>query len=314
VRDSSYRVVFSEADRLPGLIIDRYGDLLTLQCNTWGIERLKREIIEVLQEIFHPVAIIVRNGGEFRREMGLPTEDERLIFGKKVDVTNYEVNLVGLSLGVDFTTAQKTGLYLDQVHSYRTVAGMDFSGLTGMDLFCYSGIFGMLSLKHGADRVTFVDSSGAALSRLAENLRRNGISKERYDIVRSDVPSYLSDCVPESRGFLFLDPPKFIQSRKSYYKGLQGYFNLNRAAVRSLRDGGFLFTFSCSHHAGEEVFRRKVVDAMQKEACTAREYYHFRQNADHAVLLPMEESFYLKGFLFGIDRRKEETNDAMGVS
>ncbi|HUX21445.1 MAG TPA: RsmD family RNA methyltransferase, partial [Spirochaetia bacterium] len=210
--------------------------------------------------------------------------------------------------------AQKTGLYLDQLQSYRCVAGMDFSGLRGLDLFCYSGIFGMLSIQRGAQRVVFVDSSVPALSQLESNLQRNKIPTDRYDIVRSDVLSFLESCAPEEHDFAFLDPPKFIKSRKSYYQGLQGYYNLNRAGIRVLRDRGLLFTFSCSHHAGEEIFRKKIIDAMQKEGCTARELYRFRQNADHAVLLPMEESFYLKGFLFAIERQKEETDDAMGIS
>ena len=117
---------------------------------------------------------------------------------------------------------------------------------------------------------------------------------------------HLASLPAQSRDFLFVDPPKFIKSKKSYYEGLQGYFNLNRAAVRVAGHDGLLFTFSCSHHAGEEIFRKKVLDAVAKCGCTARELFRFRQNADHPVLVPMEESFYLKGFLFSIDRHKEE--------
>ncbi len=302
ITSSVYRAIFSEADRLPGFVVDRYGDVLSVQLLTWGAELLRGPFVEALREVFGPRAIVIRNENDSRRELGLPTENEYLTFDAAANLERHSVELLGLSLVIDFTNVQKTGLYLDQVATYRTVAGMDFSGLTGADLFCYSGIFGMLAAKRGALRVAFVDSSESALSVLEENLERNGISKERYDIVRSDVLSYLGNSSEASHGFLFVDPPKFIKSRKSYYAGLQGYFNLNRSAVRALADGGLLFTFSCSHHAGETVFRSKVLDAVAKAGCTAREIYHFRQNADHAVLLPMEESFYLKGLLLAIAR------------
>ena len=183
---------------------------------------------------------------------------------------------------------------------------LDFAGLEGSDLFCYSGVFGMLALRRGAKKVHFVDSSAPALALLEQNLLRNGFDTSTYDIKRVDVLSYLAECPSEGQDFVFLDPPKYIRSRKDYYQGLQGYFNLNRSAARALVDGGLLFTFSCSHHANEETFRKKVIDAVNKAGGRARELAHFRQNADHPVLLPMEESFYLKGLLLAVERWKED--------
>ncbi|HUZ17408.1 MAG TPA: class I SAM-dependent rRNA methyltransferase [Spirochaetia bacterium] len=302
IQGETYRLVFSEADRLPGLIVDRYEQVLAVQLLTWGMERLKGEIVGALKEAVAPEAIVLCNDSEARRELGLPAEDEQLVYSNAVDLRRHVVELAGLSIGIDFMSSQKTGLFLDQAGSYRSVSSYDFDGEKGLDLFCYSGIFGMLALKRGAGHVVFVDSSPSALDLLRDNLRRNTLSEARWEIVHSDVTRYLSGLKSESVDFAFLDPPKFIKSKKYLYQGLQGYFNLNREAVRVLAQGGLLFTFSCSHHAQDEVFRRKVEDAIGKSGRQASLLAHFRQNVDHPVLLPMEESFYLKGYLFRIER------------
>jgi len=302
LRDSSYRLIFSESDQLPGIIIDRYRELFVVQLLTWGAERIKPLVVDGLRQLYRPRAILVRNDVEQRLGQGLPTEDEVILDDPTVDLRRYPVTLAGLTIEVDFHEAQKTGLFLDQVPSYHFVEGMCFKGMRGGDLFCYSGLFGMLALARGAEHITFVDSSETALQALERNLAANGVSGDKWTLLRADVLTWLPTVAPSSFELLFVDPPKFIKSRKSYFQGLQGYFNLNRAAAAALADGGLLFTYSCSHHAGEEIFRSKVLDAVRKADASAYELAHFRQNADHPVHVAMPESFYLKGLLLRIDR------------
>ncbi len=302
LRDSSYRLIFSESDLLPGVIVDRYRELFVVQLLTWGAERLKALVVDGLRELYRPRGILLRNDVEQRLAQGLPTEDEVLLDDPTVDIRRYPVTVAGLTIEVDFHSAQKTGLFLDQVPSYHFVEGMSFRGMRGGDLFCYSGIFGMLALARGAEHITFVDSSETALSALERNLAASGVPGDRWTLLRADVLAWLPTIAPESFDLLFVDPPKFIKSRKSFFQGLQGYYNLNRAATAALADGGLLLTFSCSHHAGEELFRSKVLDAVRKAGASAYELAHFRQNVDHPVHLAMPESFYLKGLLLRIDR------------
>lgn len=296
-----YRMVFSEADLLPGLIVDRYGGVLALQLLTWGMESLKEEVVGALKDALDPEAIVFCNESDARRDAGLSTENAHLAVKEGIDLTRHLVDIEGLTIRVDFLTSQKTGLFLDQRASYRTVGAVDFSGLRGFDLFCYSGIFGMIALRRGAKHLVFVDSSEPALDMLRDNLERNGFPPPLYEVRRSDVMQFLPSVPERSADFAFVDPPKFIKSRKHYYQGLQGYFLLNREVVRTLRDGGLLFTFSCSHHASPEVFRKKVVDAIEKNGRAASELCTFRQNVDHPVPIASEESLYLKGHLFKID-------------
>jgi len=306
LRDSSYRLIFSESDLLPGIIIDRYHELFVVQLLTWGAERLKPVVVDGLRELYRPRGILVRNDVEQRLGQGLSTEDEVLLDDPTVDLRRYPVTLAGLTLEVDFHDAQKTGLFLDQVPSYHFVDGMSCAGMRGGDLFCYSGLFGMLALARGAEHITFVDSSETALQALERNLAASGIPGDRWRLLREDVLTWLPTVEPASFDLLFVDPPKFIKSRKTYYQGLQGYFNLNRAATAALADGGLLFTYSCSHHAGEEIFRSKVLDAVRKAGASAYELARFRQNVDHPVHLAMPESFYLSGLLLRIDREQAE--------
>ncbi len=302
LRESSYRLVFSESDLLPGVIVDRYGELFVVQLLTSGAERLRPLLVDALRELYRPRGILLRNDVEQRLAQGMAGEDELLLDDPTLDPRRYPVTLAGLTIEVDFREAQKTGLFLDQVPSYHFVEGMRFSGMRGGDLFCYSGLFGMLALARGAEHITFVDSSESALDGLERNLASNGFPGGRYRLVRADVLEWLPEAPPASFEVLFVDPPKFIKSRKSYYQGLQGYFNLNRLAAAALADGGLLFTYSCSHHAGEEIFRSKVTDAVRKAGASAYELARFRQNVDHPVHLAMPESFYLKGLLLRIDR------------
>ncbi len=304
IADPCYRVVFSEADLLPGLVVDRYGGLLVVQLLTWTMERLKGRVVEALQALYAPEGIVVRNDLDLRREQGLPLADERLLRDETLDLRRYRVSLLGFRLFVDLDAPQKTGLFLDQVGSYRAVDAIDFGAMSGADLFCYSGLFGMIALRRGAERVTFVDASQASLDLLEENLEANGVEASRRVIVRSDVLAFLPLQPREANDFLFVDPPKFIPSRKHFYRGLQGYFRLNRSAVETLADGGLLFTFSCSHHAGEELFAGKVRDAIESGGASGYELARFHQYLDHPVHIAMPESAYLKGLLFRIERRR----------
>jgi 23S rRNA (cytosine1962-C5)-methyltransferase len=285
----SYRMVFSESDFLPGLIVDRYGAYLVVQSLTAGMDALLDQVADALMEIVAPGGIYLRNDSPFRTLEGLPSE-KRTIRGSVPE----EVTIVseGLQMRVNVANGQKTGFFLDQESNrslMRKYVPLDASVL---DLFCYTGAWGIHAAASGASEVVAVDTSRGALALAAENAKLNGL-EDKFHPVRESAVDFLkkNDVLWDA---IVLDPPAFVKSRSSLKEGVKGYIDVNRRAVGRLRHGGMLVTCSCSHHLSYEDFESLLHSAARQAGRELRILDTRGQGPDHPILLAMPETRYLK--------------------
>ncbi len=284
-----YRLVYGESDFLPGLIVDRYGRFLAVQSLTSGMDRFLDEILDALQTILEPEGIYLRNDSPFRTLEGLPQE-KKPAFGSVPETVT--INSHGLDLLVDIANGQKTGYYLDQESNRSVMKQYVAPGTTVLDLFCYTGAWGLHAVSAGAEEVIAVDSSRAAL-RLAEaNAELNGM-QDRFHAAKDNAIDFLKKA-PRSWDVIVLDPPAFIKSRAQIKEGLRGYIDLNRRALGKLRPGGVLVTCSCSHHMDRIGFEDMLLTAARQSGRELRILDSRGQGPDHPVLLSMPETRYLK--------------------
>ncbi|MBI2500968.1 MAG: class I SAM-dependent rRNA methyltransferase [Deltaproteobacteria bacterium] len=251
----STRLVFGEADFLPGLIIDRYGDAIVLQTLTLGMDRLKETWIELIEEQLHPKAIIERNDVAVREKEGLLLQ-KGILKGNLPD--NLVVNQNGYSFRVDPLEGQKTGLYLDQEENH--LAANRYARGRVLDLFCYQGGFSIHSASQ-ADEIIAVDSSESSLKILGENLALNQI--QNVHTLGANVFDYLRSCQNQGEPFdmILLDPPPFVSSRKAIQSATRGYKEINLRAMKLLKPGGILVTCSCSQNFTQDMFYEMLLSA-----------------------------------------------------
>jgi 23S rRNA (cytosine1962-C5)-methyltransferase len=281
----AYRLVFSEADRLPGLIVDRYGPYLALQTLNQGMDRERDLIAECLQELLAPAGILARNDASIRKLEGLPLEVVTLA-GEIPE--RVQVHMNGLQLEADLLRGQKTGVYLDQRENY--VAAAKWAQGKVLDCFTSSGGFAL----HAAARAQFVeavDSSAPALAIAETNARANGITN--IDFRQADVFEYLAG-VEGKCSMVVLDPPAFAKSRRAVEDAARGYKEINFRALRLLEAGGVLVTCSCSHHMSEGAFYEVIAQAALDAGRTLRVLERRTQASDHPILLTVPETMYLK--------------------
>jgi 23S rRNA (cytosine1962-C5)-methyltransferase len=289
VRESdACRLVHAEGDRLPGLIVDRYGDCLAAQFLDQGMDRASETIADVLEEMFAPRAIVARNDAGSRRLEGLPQEVRVLRGALDAPV---EVRFNGLAWGVDLLGGQKTGIYLDQRENYE--AARRHARGRALDAFTSTGGFA-LHLASRCEQVEGVDSSAAALATAEANRQRNGLANVRFR--EADVFDLLTGYLAGRRAFetIVLDPPAFAKSRANVDAALRGYREINTKALRLLAAGGILVTCSCSHHVSEADLLEVVAQAALDAGRTLRVRERRAQAADHPVLLTVPETLYLK--------------------
>lgn len=287
-----YRLFYSESDGLPGLIVDRYGDVLVYQITTLGASKLEGLIRELLIELFHPVAIVARNDSSSRLLEQLPLE-KGVVWGELP--AELWVQLDELFFLVDPVNGQKTGHYLDQREN-RKVLNRFSSGKRLLDLFCYDGAWGLFGVLYGASEVVFVDQSQAALDRARTNAERNGFSS-RCTFIEADVFDFLKAGDKKDFDVVISDPPAFVKNKKSLPQAVKGYTDLNRRALLTLRYDGVLVSCSCSHHVSSELFEeilRKAALASGKDLIILEAR---GQSPDHPVLLSMPETKYLKCYV-----------------
>jgi len=289
--ERSYRVVFSEADGLPGLIVDRYEDDIVIQVTTAGMEQRISTICEVLVEMFKPKTVVARNDTAIRELEGLKLE-KRVLYGKIESPTVITKN--GLKFELNLLEGQKTGFYLDQSENYLRLKDLIAGGAV-LDGFCYAGGWALHAVRYGASRVIGLDSSEKAIGWAKVNARRNGL-EDRCDFRKADLFDEFKNQV--SRGVQYdtviLDPPAFIKSKVKLKEGLQGYREINRRAMELIKQGGFLVTCSCSHHLSRDGFMKMLSQAAQDAKRTVR-FLEFRsQSRDHPILLSIPETDYLK--------------------
>jgi 23S rRNA (cytosine1962-C5)-methyltransferase len=284
----AYRLVYGEGDRLPGLVVDRYGGCFVIQTLDQGMDRAKAEIVSCLEELFEPLCVVARNDAAVRSRESLPLETGVHVGHVPENVT---VRVNGLDLHVDLLHGQKTGTYLDQRENY--VAAANYARGRALDCFTSNGGFA-LHLAANCDSVEAVDSSAAALAAAQANAAGNRIDKIEFR--EADVFDLLAGYASARRSFdiVVLDPPAFAKSRGSVESAARGYKEINLRALRLLGPGGVLVTCSCSHHVSEAMLLEVVAQASLDVGRTLRVLERRTQARDHPILLTVPETHYLK--------------------
>ena len=291
VTDGPYhRLVHAEADRLPGLVIDRYGDVLAVQANSAAMDRLTPELVAVLGELFAPRAIVARNDSAARAHEGL-AQQVALLTGTDAAAT---VTEGGVVFPVDLLAGQKTGFYFDQRPHRDRMAGLA-AGARVLDVFCHTGGFGLRCLAAGAAAALLVDASAPALAAAREAADRNGLAG-RAAFRRDDAFDAMTALAQEGARFdiVICDPPAFAKSRKDQAAGLRAYGRMTRLAAALVAPRGFLFVASCSHHAPPDLFAGVVAEGLHRARRDGRIIAAGGAGPDHPVHPLLPESAYLK--------------------
>ena len=289
------RVLWSESDGLPGVIVDRFGSVATLQTLTMAMD-LRREMIAVaVKEVLGVESVVERNDSSSRKAEGLEVRTGTLL-GPEPGAL--EITVAGMKFHLDAIHGQKTGFYLDQTASYRQVA-VWAKGRRVLDCFSNQGAFAIACAQEGATEVTAVESGKENLPRIEANARLNNVSVK---VIGGDVFEVLSLAArrEEEYDLIILDPPPFTRTRKGIADALRGYRELHLKAAQLLSKDGLLATFSCSHHVSAEEFGGSVAEAFGDARRTARQLQTFSQSPDHPILVGFPETEYLKGFLYGM--------------
>lgn len=294
--NNCYRMVFAEADNLPALIVDKYGDVLVIQCLSLGINLRKDLICDCLKELFHPAGIYERSDVAVRKKEGLP-EEKGLLYGQVDDYVEIEEN--GIKMLVDVKNGQKTGYFLDQkenrfaVRKYCTNAG------EVLDCFCNSGGFS-LNAATVAQHVTACDISPLALKNVEDNAKLNGFTN--ITTLCGDVFEVLRGFRREKKQFdtVVLDPPAFCKTADEVKDAYRGYKDINVTAMKLVKSGGFLVTCSCSHYMTMPLFEKMLIEAARESGRTVRSVEVKTQAPDHPSLLCAEETQYLKFFVLQV--------------
>ena len=292
------RLVWSESDGLPGLIVDRYADYLVVQTLTIAMECRLPIILNVLEDLLSPRGIIVRNDSPMLAAEGI-SPSVRVARGQQPEP--FAARSGSVQFMIDLQTGQKTGLYLDQLDNYAAVARFA-RGRRVLDCFCNQGGFALACALAGASEVTAVDVSQDAMDAVARNARLNGVSVQcvtdnAFDFLKKEA-ALVRDGGEHKWDLIILDPPSFTRNKKSVHDAMRGYKEIHLRAMKLLAPGGILSTFCCSHHAGADLFRESVLDAAIDAPATLRLMQQHGQRADHPVLLNIPETEYLKGFTY----------------
>jgi len=281
------RVVWSESDGLPGLIVDRYGDHLVMQTLTLALDQRRELIRDALVSLLAPKSILLRNDSPVRKAEGLEPVIE-MIHGENPGAFTVRAN--DLDFEIDLFDGQKTGLYLDQLQSHAEVAKLA-AGKRVLDCFTNQGGFALACAKAGAAHVTAVDISASACESTRRNAQLNGLDIE---VIEHNVFDFLKHAEPKY-DLIILDPPSFTRNKKTLMDAMRGYKEIHLRSLKLLEKGGILSTFCCSHHASRELFVGNLVDASVDAKKSLRLVANHGQRPDHPVVLSIPETEYLKG-------------------
>jgi len=294
---NTYRLIFSEADFLPGLIVDRFADYLSVQILTSGIDRNKAVILDELQQLLNPLGIFDRSDASARSHEGMEASSGGILSG--VEPPEYVmVKENGVLYDVNISSGQKSGFYCDQRDNRKLVADHS-AGKKVLDCFSYSGGFSLNAFKHNASEVTSVDSSALALETLKRNIEINKFQSLTHRLLQSDVNKQLRAFRESGEKFdvIILDPPKYAPSRSAVNKASRAYKDLNRQAMLLLEEGGLLATFSCSGAIDIASFKQILAWAALDAGKEVQFIHQFSQPEDHPVRSSFPEGEYLKGLL-----------------
>lgn len=306
VDTDSCRVVFGEADFLPGLVIDKFSDVLVVESLALGIDRLKGRIVELLKEVLKEDGIHIR--GVYERSDAKVREQEGMqrfkgFIGEEFD-TKVEIRENGVRYFVDVKDGQKTGFFLDQKYNRQAVARL-CAGAEVLDCFTHTGSFALNAGMAGASRVTGVDASELGVAQARENAALNGL-QDRVEFVCADVFDFLPGLEKEGKKYdvVILDPPAFTKSRNSVKKAVKGYREINMRGLKLVKDGGYLATCSCSHFMDFELFTQTIAQAAKSVHKRLRQVEFCTQAPDHPILWGAGDSYYLKFYIFQVCEEK----------
>lgn len=298
----SCRVIFGEADFLPGLVIDKFSDVLVVQSLALGIDRLKDQIVELLKEVLAADGIKIRgvyerSDAKVRRQEGM--ELYKGFIGESFD-TNVEIEENGVRYMADVKDGQKTGFFLDQKYNRKAIQHLCKDAKV-LDCFTHTGSFALNAGYGGAKEVTGVDASELAVEQATLNSKLNGM-EDRVKFICRDVFELLPELEEKGEKFdvVILDPPAFTKSRNSVKNAVKGYREINLRAMKLVRDGGFLATCSCSHFMTYELFTQTIHQAARNVHKRLRQVEYRTQAPDHPILWAAEESYYLKFYVFQV--------------
>lgn len=289
--EEALRLVYGESDQLPGLVVDRYGDVLAVQILTLGIEARAEQVREALERVLAPRGVVRAADSPLRALEGLPLE--RSVWWGEVP-ERIEVTVGGFRVEADLLHGQKTGLFLDQ-RLNRGRAEARASGRRVLDLFTYQGEWSLHAARGGAAEILAVDSSRPALEAAARNLERSGLAG-RVELRRGDAFEVVRELGRAGRrfGLVILDPPALVKSRRHLAAGARAYRELNRAAMALLEEEGVLVSCSCSHHLDDLLFRQVLLEAARAAHRPFRVVEWAGESPDHPQLLAVPETHYLK--------------------
>lgn len=293
---NALRLVNAESDGLPGLVVDRYADLLVVQCLSTGAEFWRNTLVDLLVDFTGIHHVYERSDVEVRNLEGLPERDGWL--RGEGDLPPFPICENGLTFLVDPARGQKTGFYIDQRRNRRLVRDLT-SGKRILNCFCYTGGFSVYAMAGGANSVLSIDSSGDALATARDNLRLNGFENAGVEFLEADVFQALRVFRDQGRDFdmVILDPPKFAPTAAQTERAARGYKDINLLAFKLLRPGGILVTFSCSGGVSAELFQKIVTGAALDAGADVEIVQTLTQGVDHPVALNFPEGAYLKGLI-----------------
>ena len=292
---NAYRVIAAESDGLPGVTIDKYDDVLVLQLLSAGAEKHRDKILWSLNKCFPEHRIYDRSDVDVRKKEGLepikgPVQGEVLA---PITIRENDVSII-----VDIENGHKTGFYLDQ-RDNRYISAQYMEGADVLNCFCYTGTFATYALKYGAKHVTNVDVSQPALDIAKAHIELNHLPMAQATFIKQDVFELLREYAQSDKMFdhIVLDPPKFVDSKSSLNRAARGYKDINLYAMKSIRSGGYLSTFSCSGLMSSDLFQKIVSDAALDAGREVRIIKRYSQASDHPVATNFPEGYYLKGLL-----------------
>ena len=299
---TSCRVIFGEADFLPGLVVDKFADVLVVESLAFGIDRFKEMIIEILKELMvadgiHIRGVYERSDAKVRELEGM--ERYKGFIGEPFD-TKVEIVENDVHYYVDVKDGQKTGFFLDQKYNRRAVAGL-CKGARVLDCFTHTGSFALNAGLAGAEHVTGVDASELGVAQARENAALNGL-QDRVEFVCADVFDLLPELEKKGEKYdvVILDPPAFTKSRSSIRKAVKGYREINLRGMKLVKDGGYLATCSCSHFMDYELFTQTIGQAAKNVHKRLRQVEFRTQAPDHPILWGAGDSYYLKFYIFQV--------------
>ncbi len=297
----SCRAIYGEADFLPGLIVNKYEDVLVVQILSLGMEKRKEWILQALLAVFQPKAIYLRNDVHVRELEGLKQEKG---FWYGTCDTNVQIEENGVKYVVDIENGQKTGFFFDQRQNRAAIKPLITSESTVLDCFTHTGSFMLNACLYGAKHVTAVDISEHAIETAKRNAELNGFTN--VDFVVANAFDYLRECVQEGKKWdvVIIDPPAFAKSAHAVPKALAGYKDINLNGLKLVKDGGFFVTASCSYHVHPDMFQAMVAEAAFDAKKILRQIHWSGAGYDHPKLLAADEGDYLKFVIYEVHSRK----------